>query len=517
VSITEPTTSRAARDEQATPPPGEQLARGRGAALAARADALATRRNGLLLLGAAALALLVAFLVRPTYPNYDSYWSLLWGRELADGRLPDYDVFRPPTPHPLATFVGAVLSWLGAVADRVLVLVGLGSWLALLAVLFRFAQRLLGTLVAVVAGVWLLTRTDIAFFSFRAMVDVPFLALVFGAAVLELGRPRRGLSVLGLLALAGLLRPEAWVLSGLYWLWLVPALDRRKLVGYAALAAAAPVLWLASDWIVTGEPLYSLTSTRDVAGEFGRQRGLLDAITLVPQYVGANEKIVNVAVGGLGALMALWLLRRRAALPVAMAAIGLVVFLAIAAVGLSVIPRYLAIPSLILNLCVAVALTSWAIVEGRGERRAAIVLAVVSLAVLGWRAPALVEDLQQLNGQTFYVKNQHQGLKAALSDARVVPLLRECRPVIVPNHSSIPVIRFETGLPQRALQPSIVQRRPPRSGVLLLANQFNFEPNAGRAVTGAPSVSARKWWSNYPLSTFDRLTGNPTWRVYERC
>ena len=33
-----------------------------------------------------------------TYPNYDSYYQLLWGQQLAHGELPDYAVFRSPTP-----------------------------------------------------------------------------------------------------------------------------------------------------------------------------------------------------------------------------------------------------------------------------------------------------------------------------------------------------------------------------------------------------------------------------------
>ena len=50
---------------------------------------------------------LVVFLVRPTFPNYDSYYDLVWGKALASGHLPDYNVLRPPTPHPLAEAVGA--------------------------------------------------------------------------------------------------------------------------------------------------------------------------------------------------------------------------------------------------------------------------------------------------------------------------------------------------------------------------------------------------------------------------
>ena len=35
--------------------------------------------------------------------NYDTLYSLVWGRELAQGRTPDFDAALAPTPHPLAT------------------------------------------------------------------------------------------------------------------------------------------------------------------------------------------------------------------------------------------------------------------------------------------------------------------------------------------------------------------------------------------------------------------------------
>ena len=57
--------------------------------------------------------------------------------------------------------------------------------------------------------------------------DMPFAALVVGAVLLEARRPRRGVAVLALLAVAGLLRPEAWVLGGLYWLWMWPRAGDR--------------------------------------------------------------------------------------------------------------------------------------------------------------------------------------------------------------------------------------------------------------------------------------------------
>ena len=516
VSLTEPTTATAppagARPSSDGRPPA---APGRGPA--ARVERLATRRNGLALLALCALAALGLFLLRPTYPNYDSYYTLLWGEQLASGRLPDYDVLRTPTPHPLATVVAALLSPLGQAADRVLVLLSLASYLALLALLFRFTQLLLGTLVALVAALVLLTRTDLHFFALRAMVDVQFLALVFGAAVLELRRPRRGLPVLVLLLLAGLLRPEAWVLSGVYVLWLFPAVGWRSLVRHGALVALAPGLWFLSDWLVTGNPLYSLTSTREVAGQFQRQRSVPEAVALIPDFIGGSEKVVNVVAGGLGGLLALWLLRARAALPLALGVLGTAVFLAIAAVGLSVIPRYLVIPSLILSLCVGVALSGWTAVPRGRARGLALVLAALTVALMAWRAPSYFKDVQKLNAQTFFVQRQHQRLKAILADRRVARLLRDCRPVTVPTHSAIPVIRYQTGLGKEALQASIAQRRPPRRGLLLVGRTFNFEPAAARATIGGSVRSARNWWSNYPLSGFSPVAGNDRWRVYANC
>ena len=64
-----------------------------------------------LLLGLVAWALVGRGLV-----NYDTLYALVWGRDLTHGTLPDYDVSLAPTPHPLATLAGAVLSLLGAQA-----------------------------------------------------------------------------------------------------------------------------------------------------------------------------------------------------------------------------------------------------------------------------------------------------------------------------------------------------------------------------------------------------------------
>src|SRR4051794_20501527 len=288
---------------------------GRGARLAARAEALATRRNATIAAVLAGILVLGLFFGLRTYPNYDSYYQLLWGQDLAHGHLPDYSVFRSPTPHPLSVLVGFLLSPFGLAGDRLMVLITLVAWVGLLWAIYRFTKHLLGTLVAAVAVLVMLTRTDLEFFALRGVVDIWFLFFVFAAAAMEVRTPRRGMPVMLLLALAGLLRPEAWVLAGIYVLWLFPTKGFRGIWPYVLLAAAPVVAWLAWDWIVTGKPLYSLTSTRETAGEFKRNRGVIEAIKLVPDYVGANEKIVNVVIGGAGAPLGFWVIRRGAPRP----------------------------------------------------------------------------------------------------------------------------------------------------------------------------------------------------------
>ena len=150
---------------------------------------------------------LVGFLVYPTYPNYDSYYSLLWGREVLDLQAPFFEGFRVPTEHPLAIAAGALLSLLGQVGDRVWVGMTLATFLWLVWGIYRLGRVAFTPLIGALAALLLLTRFDFAFLAARGYIDVPYMAMVVWAAVLEATRPKRGWPVFLLLGLAGLLRP----------------------------------------------------------------------------------------------------------------------------------------------------------------------------------------------------------------------------------------------------------------------------------------------------------------------
>ena len=74
-----------------------------------------------------------------------------------------------------------------------------------------------------------------------------------------------------LLAAAGMLRPEAWVLAGLTGCgWCRAHLAAAsELRGAAALG---PLVWTVTDFVVTGDPLFSLLYTSGSAEDLGRQR-----------------------------------------------------------------------------------------------------------------------------------------------------------------------------------------------------------------------------------------------------
>ena len=170
--------------------------------------------------GLLCLAFAVGFFVYPTYPNYDSYYSLLWGREILDLQTPGFEGFRVPTEHPLAIAAGALLSLFGEVGDRLWIALIFASFLWLIWGVYRLGQIAFTPLVGGIAAALVLTRFDFGFLAARGYIDIPYMALVVWGAVLEARSPRRGVPVLLLLAAAGMLRPEAWVLAGLYWLWL---------------------------------------------------------------------------------------------------------------------------------------------------------------------------------------------------------------------------------------------------------------------------------------------------------
>ncbi|WP_205698649.1 hypothetical protein [Conexibacter sp. SYSU D00693] len=428
-----------------------------------------------LCLAALAIATLVGAIVYPTFPNYDSYYSLLWGREVLDGHLPSFDAYRAPTQHPLAVAFGALLSLIGQDADRVMVWCTLASFVVLCAGVYRLGRTVFTPLVGLAAAALLCTRFDFPFLAARAYIDVPYLAFLLWAAALEAERPRRGGIVWVLLICAALLRPEAWLLCGIYFLWLSLRATWPERVRYAVLAGVGPVTWALTDFIATGDPVFSLTHTTGLAEELGRTKGLSEVPGAMQDFFFNLAKAPVVYGGIVGFGLALWFAPRRLAMPLALWLIGTLTFVMVGVAGLSVIDRYLLVPALMTMLFAAVALAGWTMLRSDGRaglvRRAWMGLSVV---VVAYGAIFTATHVQfgsfdrelDLRGAT------HSSL-VALLDRPAVQDGRACGPVSVPNHKLVPEVRWVLDAPESGViaRSDPEQDRTERRGVALYVTE----------------------------------------------
>jgi hypothetical protein len=395
-------------------------------------------RAGVAALTLAALAL---FFLAPTYPNYDAYYHLVWGRELLDGHAPGFEAYKAPTQHPLELAVAAVLGVVfGDWADRAVVLMSVLSLVALVWAVFRLGLRVFGVWPALAGAFFAGSSFSLLLLAARGYVDVPFLALIFWAAVRVAEERRDGPTVV-LLVLAGLLRPEAWVLAGLFALW-------RRSVPLLFAAAAAPVIWCLVDLVVTGDPIRSLTGTSELAEELGRERGIAKVPGAFVEFV-ADALRLPVAAAALAGLVLAWrwLGPRRLIVPLGLLATGTIAFVGTGVAGLSILPRYLTVP--VVTLCLFAgyaALGFTTLAPGRVRRwwtAGACVIAVGGLVFVAVRAHVV----DRLTTELAFIDGTHSDLDALLA-TREVRAAARCGPISFPNYRLVPDARWILDLPE---------------------------------------------------------------------
>ena len=378
--------------------------------------------------------------------NYDSFYALVWGDDLAHGRTPQYDAPVAPTPHPLANLIGLILSPLGDTAREtaflVIVLIAVGF---LVVGIFRLGQELFSTPVGVLAALIVATRVPLLNYGVRGYVDLMMLAFVIWAAVLEARRPRRGAAVMVLLGLAGLLRPEIWLFAAVYWAWCFPARDWNGRFKLAALAAAAPVLWLASDWAITGDALWSLNGTTDLAAELGRKTGLANVPRVMPRRLGEIARLEYLIASLIGVAVGFALLRKRILLPLAIAVLNGVAFIVFGIAGLSLLGRYLFLASTMIALFAALAALGWtALPKGTKYRRrwaAGGVLLIAGFLVLTpWQVDRLIDLRTDIADRDRVAADLHR----IAEEPAVARAAKACRPLYVPNHRPVPDLALWT-------------------------------------------------------------------------
>jgi hypothetical protein len=508
---------------------------------------------------AVAAALLLIFPLG--FPNYDTIYALLWGRELAHGVSPDYGAALPPTPHPLADLLGLVTTPLGNGAITVTMIVAYASLGLVGYLVYRLGSRWFDRPIGALAALFVLTRAPFLSNGLRAYVDLPYIALVLGALAIETKRPRAGRPVLALLALAGLLRPEAWLFSIAYLAYLLlapkaapaapagaaaapsshpsgiegerrvsleraetqiaglvrPAIVRARDtllspngLALTALALAAPLAWALFDWMTTGSPTYSLTGTQATVETLARKTGPVDLVLYGPRALGEVMQWPGMVGAAGGVVLGFAFLRRRSALGLVAAALALGAFALLACAGLAIIARYTMLAAAVLAIFVALALLGWRLLEpGHPGRRAWQALAaIVALMFVVWLPNQW--DLDSTVHRDLSNQGTIERDLTDLVDAGAFEPL--CGPIAVPNHRAIPRLAF--GLEIKPTQiVSATERRGavPRPGYFLdpassfVIHNFILDPNDP---------------TRFSLSVppgFRFVTRNESWKLYRDC
>ncbi|HSZ05388.1 MAG TPA: hypothetical protein VK778_09325 [Solirubrobacteraceae bacterium] len=406
-------------------------------------------------------AVLLRVIAGVGFANYDTLYALAWGGQLSRGQTPAYEVAIAPTPHPLLELLGLVLSPLAPHAI-IEVTVALG-FLALSAcgwAIYQLGAEWFGRAAGALAALIFLTRSPVLSYGVRAYVDLPYLLLVLSALVVE-SRHRRqhrhpaGTPVLALLALAGLLRPEAWAFSGLYWLYLIDLLPaflrarlrggvswrqrpRQEIVRLTLLAASAPLVWVLSDLAVTGDPLWSLTNTQQTAETLHRETGIANVPEYIPRRIGEILRPAVLVAAAFGGVLSLLWLRRRALFGAGAGVLAVVVFAIFASVGLPINSRYAFLAAAILCIFAGAGVFGWTCLKRDDPRRRWWIAggALVLVLLLAFAPSNYREAHRQLDD----LSRQHriEGDLLALVHSHAINL--RCGPIGVPNHAPVPLL-----------------------------------------------------------------------------
>jgi hypothetical protein len=359
----------------------------------------------------------------------------------------------------------------------------------------------------------LLTRVPVLSYGVRAYIDIPYLLLVLGAVLLETRRPRAGAPVLVLLGFAGLLRPEAWAFSGVYWLYLAaastrsdPARTPRQLAQLALLAAAAPALWVLSDLLVTGNAMWSLTNTKHTAEQLGRETGIGNVPQYIPRRIGEILRPTVLAGAALGGVLSLAWLPRRARFGAAVGVLAVVVFAVMASFGLPINSRYAFLAAAILCLFCGAGVFGWTTLPHGDRRRvpwmaAGAVVLVALIASTPGQVHAAHTQLDEL-------ARQQRIQSDLLAFVRSKEITLKCGPVGVPNHAPIPLLALYL-----KARPSLIvsaEAKPIEEGTYVdpasaeIEKDYILDPRDPHAAVSIPPG-------------FTEAHVNRSWLIFERC
>ncbi len=261
------------------------------------------------------LAVLSA-IVWPTVPSYDPWSWIDWGRSVTDPHISFYVGDGPswkPLPFLFTTIYGAIggsSPTLWVITARTGGIAGLIGAARLAWLLCRRAglPEWSGAVAGFVAPAGLVLAAPASpwtYYFFRGTSE-PLLIGVWVWAIDCLIR-RRHMQAFLLVAVEGLMRPEAWPFLLVYGAWLAwrqPSLRPWVLLAWLA----QPVGWFGPPWISTGQPFLAATHASEYNGGLGTG---MSRLTGVLSRGEAIQPLPSLALAIAALLLALWLGRAR--------------------------------------------------------------------------------------------------------------------------------------------------------------------------------------------------------------
>ena len=322
------------------------------------------------------LVSIVFVVVTRMRPEYDAYGWLVWGRQALHGNL---DTDGAPSWKPLTFLFTFPYALAGQGQPFLWMVTAVAGALAGSVFAARIAHRLTGPcperpyapyIAGAFAGLGLLGISTYWRLILISNSDLIVVSLCLGAIDFHLSqRPRLAFS---LLVLASLGRPEVWVFTAVYGVWVWRAQPKARPLVVAGFVLI-PALWFgvsaltAKSWFRAGDLALNSVNIihgNKITGVIGRFFGLYEAPMWIAALIGLGFAIAR---------------RERAIVVMAVATVAwVVVEIGLALHGWSAVPRYLIEPGAVM-----------VVIAGTGVGRL-VALAPDAAAPLRWAGPVLV-------------------------------------------------------------------------------------------------------------------------------
>ena len=297
------------------------------------------------------------------------------------------------------------------------------------------------------------------------------------------------------------------------------------------LTGSAPLIWILFDWITTGQPLYSLTGTRETVETLERATGPLDVVLYGPRRLGEVLQWPGMIGALLGVILGWIAMRDRVRIGLAGAALALAAFALMGAAGLAIIPRYTMLSAAILAVFIGLTLLGWRLLpEGDRLRRPWQACAVLVAAMYVIWLPNQLDLLGNVDRDLANQGLVERDLEALVDSAAFDPLGTDdaangeaCLPISAPNHRAVPRLAFWLDI-----RPSQVVSADPKTGNDPAAAANAGEPSAepGWFLAPARDFTIENFildpgdpirTTSEPPSGFELIAENRSWRLYRGC